>query len=700
MIDIRSTYHIALNNIGLILQGSPEQPAYVLEQASVFNNRFAQGDRTYDDFAKWWYWAQTDWFQGLKDDVKWSDDGRYYYATNIDAWSEIGAIKLSKQLASVNDFAEGIICGAELSIDGVTNKYIGTEDDTGGKPVIYKFSGGNWNNISNAQMSTNQNLISQMLSRSGIGWFLTIGVGATNVVLTYDGTNWTDQSANINIGASLSNQPMSSRCGVEVGGVMYIFVDNSINNQYALVKTTVANPAASGDWSLVFETTNALGLPISCAEYDGNIYYLEYGYSTLELRKYDIANDIDSHVRTFKNASASSWGVGDKYLVVHNGKLIITVPTNEVWEMDGTTLTRIYKKDEYKRDSISSAEAVGNLSDGAIISDNKVWWGNLMYDGVRFYNTFKPSGDSSSASLKPLFVDGSDVMYFYDSVDDTILWSYTHSGSTYKGSDNKNFVVLNQFDKVSGIDKILYSVTLIFKAFASGQSIEIEYTTGALTSSTTWTSLGVASATLDGTSVTEKTLYFPANTTCKKVWYRIKLEGGGSNTPVLYDVVTAYLPRPFADKQWRLNVDCGDELTLVNGSKENRNGREIKGRIEAAWLTNQIVDFQDVDYAQTLLNGSLTNSATTITVDDTSQFPEVGRLKIDDEVIYYTGKTPTTFTGCSRGQKGTKAVSHSDNATAHNGYKVIIQSFNARVPIINNEKRLEYILGLSLREVI
>jgi hypothetical protein len=68
----------------------------------------------------------------------------------------------------------------------------------------------------------------------------------------------------------------------------------------------------------------------------------------------------------------------------------------------------------------------------------------------------------------------------------------------------------------------------------------------------------------------------------------------------------------------------------------------------------------------TLLDGAINNSVTTITVDATSDFPTTGRIDIDSELITYTGKTATTFTGCVRGANGTTAASHSDNAVVTN----------------------------------
>lgn len=70
--------------------------------------------------------------------------------------------------------------------------------------------------------------------------------------------------------------------------------------------------------------------------------------------------------------------------------------------------------------------------------------------------------------------------------------------------------------------------------------------------------------------------------------------------------------------------------------------------------------------ATTYLNGSINASTTTITVDSASNFPSTGVLLIDEELITYSGKTSTTFTGCTRGTSGTIAASHSDNATVFN----------------------------------
>jgi hypothetical protein len=68
----------------------------------------------------------------------------------------------------------------------------------------------------------------------------------------------------------------------------------------------------------------------------------------------------------------------------------------------------------------------------------------------------------------------------------------------------------------------------------------------------------------------------------------------------------------------------------------------------------------------TLLNGAIDNVVTTITVVSTSAFPTSGRIDIGTELITYTGKTPTTFTGCVRGANGSTAASHLTGVTVTN----------------------------------
>ena len=61
----------------------------------------------------------------------------------------------------------------------------------------------------------------------------------------------------------------------------------------------------------------------------------------------------------------------------------------------------------------------------------------------------------------------------------------------------------------------------------------------------------------------------------------------------------------------------------------------------------------EVVVGKTTLSSSITSTDSTITVSSTKGFPEeYGLLKIGDEIITYTARTETTFTGCIRGFSG------------------------------------------------
>lgn len=64
------------------------------------------------------------------------------------------------------------------------------------------------------------------------------------------------------------------------------------------------------------------------------------------------------------------------------------------------------------------------------------------------------------------------------------------------------------------------------------------------------------------------------------------------------------------------------------------------------------------DGATTLTAGITNNSTTPIPVGTTDKFASAGTILIGSELITYTGKTTTTFTGITRGVYGTTNVAH------------------------------------------
>jgi len=92
---------------------------------------------------------------------------------------------------------------------------------------------------------------------------------------------------------------------------------------------------------------------------------------------------------------------------------------------------------------------------------------------------------------------------------------------------------------------------------------------------------------------------------------------------------------------------------------------------------------------QTTLNGNITDTATTITLTDGTNFPTAGFIMIkkinsttglyENEVIQYTGRSTHNLTGCTRGKSATyrgytppasTASSHDSGATVYGSFKV------------------------------
>src|ERR1051325_1174102 len=78
-----------------------------------------------------------------------------------------------------------------------------------------------------------------------------------------------------------------------------------------------------------------------------------------------------------------------------------------------------------------------------------------------------------------------------------------------------------------------------------------------------------------------------------------------------------------------------------------------------AALDTDCTQFQVTDGATAKLKLSLSSTATTIVISDTSAFPSCGMIWIDGrEKAYYTSKTSSSLNGVTRGREGTAALVH------------------------------------------
>ena len=103
----------------------------------------------------------------------------------------------------------------------------------------------------------------------------------------------------------------------------------------------------------------------------------------------------------------------------------------------------------------------------------------------------------------------------------------------------------------------------------------------------------------------------------------------------------------------------------INGSTKRY--IEVLNTFDFTETDNTTFNFLDsqlnYDGVSTTLNGNISNSATTITLTDASSFSSAGKIKINNEIISYAGKSTNNLTGCTRGVNSTTAVAHTSGVT-------------------------------------
>lgn len=100
-----------------------------------------------------------------------------------------------------------------------------------------------------------------------------------------------------------------------------------------------------------------------------------------------------------------------------------------------------------------------------------------------------------------------------------------------------------------------------------------------------------------------------------------------------------------------------------------------------------------------LTDNPLSAGATTVNVTSAALFPTVGFISIDNEIIKYTGKTGTSFTGCTRAADGTSASSHVQNSQVF--HNVIAVHHNAlKDDLIATEQFISDLIGRTNTQIL
>jgi len=699
-----SSHHIAIDSQGYILAGSPTQPGRTMQRNTVFGNRFASGDRDYTDLSFWWYWAQTDWSGGIKNNRAWEDDAKFWWSTNIDTFSNPGSFQLPYHMAlaiAPADITYGVTdltAGTNCSVAGTATSFVGTDDGSViGKAAVFKFTAlSSYTEIAGSDFGGSNNQVNQILGHKENAWILTGGAANTWAISYYDGSSMNDVTANAITAVTGSDFKMP-HAGCELGGDLYIGGNDAGDASYVFIVKTSDSGA---NFSSIVELDSDAKVS-DIIGYKGDLYYLLFSDGTFTLKKYDIANTADTTLYSFKNVSPRLTQLGGRLLFESAGNLVITVPHSvggEVWFYNGSDLWRAYYDSEEKKNLSEQTEATSYLREGGAVKDGIIYWGNLVFDGTSFHNYIKGVNDDAGVDpFVPMFVTADNIFYWHGEASGSFKRAYYEADGTYKSSDNENFIVFCEDQNVSTIKKLAHSATIIFEKLEANEEIIIQYSTDG---GATYTELGTADYANDGDSVTQKTFNFGDDVVYNKIIYKVFLNSDGTSTPVFKDISTQFLPIPDYQYRWNLRLDCTDGFLLLNDkSKDIKKGEDLRHSLRTSFMKKELVEFEDIDYAETKINDAEPEKTdTTITVDSTDGFPEQGRLRIEDEEILYTGKTRTTFTGCTRGYRGTNAADHADNDVVSNKYKVLITDYKESIPLANEAKVGEFIIDIELIE--
>lgn len=307
-----------------------------------------------------------------------------------------------------------------------------------------------------------------------------------------------------------------------------------------------------------------------------------------------------------------------------------------------------------------------------------------IYDGKAMFTYGRVTNDAKPAS--PDFTNQGEVhkiIWFNNTIFVTTYYSKTTPGLYFSGSTNELTATGTQAWKVitsifdadfAMIDKAIENVQIVLDGDAvADETISIEYRITGFSGSTGWTSLG----SIKTQSQLQEYVFrsIPTGLKFKKIQFRFS-----ATTTLGYGIrkiIFRYLLVPDFKWQWNFTVNAfGDNpvepLMLKDGTQSTQKVSALRGLIYDARATGIPVGLTDID--QLDLNGTHSSSTTTININTTSLLKPFGFVKIDDEIIRYTGKTATTLTGCERGALGTAAAAHNDNAAVFAYYRVLVRT--------------------------
>lgn len=657
---VRDRYNLAIDSKGFMLRGSPSQPRYLKERAPSQINQLGVGDLNYNSLngSGWSYWTQTDWSGGFQK-IKFKDDGSFKDGQAIDVIKKYGEATLQYGWTSAVLISGSHSFGAHQ----VHNNELILGTIKAGAAKILRVSASNTLATLSAMAGISAvNGMDRFKNDTIIG--LTRTSGSLKTLVKYNGSVISGFRSANPIVRSVHSIGIRLYTGEKVaslsGDVLYYSTDLS----------TFTSAYQAGKNRNIYKIGDVAGSP----------YFFVVEQNRVEMFRWDEFAERAYPIYTWENLT--NWGI-KKYI----SYMVITGKSNNkfvAYVFNGARLQEIF--DDQLQDSTydfsKPFEFEGNLQTKGASWDGEFWFPGI-YGQFNANNKYTP------------FENFNNKAYGY-------FTSGTHMRVGYRDTTKYNIsghIISSEFGaNIGGVDKLVNSVDINTQALATGQTLEVFRS---VDGGSNFNSVGIASFAQDG-ATKKKSLYFPSGFVTKLWNYKAVLVGPSTSTPTLKDITFQYRPTPDLKKRWSLSIDAGDSVKLLNGQDEQRDGKDL---IQDLWLqmeAKKTVIYEDVDSYEVSIVSAMTSGATSARVNNTSQMPPRGRMRVrksnQNEEMTYTSADGGRIRGITRAQKGTLARAYTSADKVDNFYNVYVTDVKEQ---LNNtdQNKTESIAQVVLLEV-
>jgi len=631
--------HIEIDGRGYALYNSPDAPSYQMLPAPLYENRFAQGDRSFGDFKDWWYWAQ-DLFEFVNPPETWSDDGRFAMGIGIDGQLFPGKIGSGAAVAgTLRTVVDTNILIHAASPQTSNNWLLFGRNVTTSKAIITDHT---FTTVWEPATTGATAVINCATPRPGEMECVLFGcggqLGGASTLKTITGS-----STIADVGTESSAIKASADGGD--GFVYYLRADKKIRS-YNAVSEALADVAdlpagsASDDWLV-----DIVG--------NGDKYFDVVGgwLYTVDKRNqlwgYSLSGDSWTMIRKFTSVRS---------IKGFNGKLYILdtkFPSSILFSWDGASLTIVQDFGPgtagYQRSDGAGAD---NSSKGIERTAMQVVSGNLFIP-LDFKDVFAAQSTSIYKPLGMSWTEGTlsgsfaQVMLRMDTEERTdpyidLMSSFQPITDYYKifvlgpsGQSGPGGQVIGVRNVNGDGDTKLYHCGInsivgaayprLYTSWFDGNLPNVDkHFEDILINSGDWIvgNWNVYYRTHESEAFTQlkRSEYYstykwtksPLNITAKKIQLVLELPFGTSGgLPVFVSMdsfMVRYLPKPAFLREWNVILLCADNIEMPDGSMEEQRGEALKSYLEALYVKGSPVPFKDYNYATSILDGAITKT--------------------------------------------------------------------------------------------